>query len=385
MAQMFISYPRESRDVVERLVADLRSSGYDPFFDEQLAGGQRWWDELLSRIEASTAFVPIIGPGYLNSTPCQLESAYAAALGKPFLPIVVEPTPPQLFSEAIASAHWTEYHPAKPATVFAVIRAINELPPARPLPPVMPARPVVPISYMTELQNEISREDEISRSRQLALVAELKPRLKGPDREAALMLLGRLRQRTDVTYQAAVDIDELLAGHGGAASDSRAAPQATPQVEREGPPRPDPGPPPQAAPQPPRASEQPHQQGPPSLGQQQWQAPGQQNWPAPGQQAGQQPAPPWPTGQPIGQPIGQPLAGEPSPKPDNFYLWTILSTVLCCLPVGVVGIVYSSRVDSLWAQGKFAEAIDASNKAKMWAIISAVCGIIAILAVLGSA
>src|SRR5215218_2500124 len=98
MPQIFISYPREYRAIVERLVADLRSSGYDPFFDEQLTGGQPWWDELLSRIEASTAFVPIIGPGYLGSTPCQLESKYAAALGKLFLPITVEPTPPQLFS-----------------------------------------------------------------------------------------------------------------------------------------------------------------------------------------------------------------------------------------------------------------------------------------------
>ena len=43
-------------------------------------------------------------------------------------------------------------------------------------------------------------------------------------------------------------------------------------------------------------------------------------------------------------------------KPDNFLPWAIVSTVLCCLPFGIVAIVYASKVDTLWYAQKQAEA-----------------------------
>ena len=99
-------------------------------------------------------------------------------------------------------------------------------------------------------------------------------------------------------------------------------------------------------------------------------------------QGGQQPA--WQGGQ---QPAwqGQPPAGWPGPQsgypgqrePDNYLVWAILSTVLCCLPLGIVSIVYSTKVSGLWAQGRYGEAQAASDNAKKWAIISAVVGVVA--------
>ena len=59
-------------------------------------------------------------------------------------------------------------------------------------------------------------------------------------------------------------------------------------------------------------------------------------------------------------------------KPDNYLVWAILSTVLCCWPFGVVAIVMASKVDSLWASGCYDEACQASKDAKKWSIISAV-------------
>jgi hypothetical protein len=41
----------------------------------------------------------------------------------------------------------------------------------------------------------------------------------------------------------------------------------------------------------------------------------------------------------------------------------ILCTVLCCLPLGIVSIVYASKVSGLWAQGRYAEAQEASANA----------------------
>ncbi len=51
--------------------------------------------------------------------------------------------------------------------------------------------------------------------------------------------------------------------------------------------------------------------------------------------------------------------------------------MLCCLPLGIVSIVYSNKVSGLWAQGRYAEAHEAANNAKKWAIIGAVVGVVA--------
>lgn len=55
-------------------------------------------------------------------------------------------------------------------------------------------------------------------------------------------------------------------------------------------------------------------------------------------------------------------------QPSN-YLWLgILVTILCCMPFGIVSIVYASKVDSSFAAGKTDEASRYSSKAKTWAL-----------------
>lgn len=56
---------------------------------------------------------------------------------------------------------------------------------------------------------------------------------------------------------------------------------------------------------------------------------------------------------------------------NNYLVWSILTTVLCCLPVGIVAIIYSSQVDGKLRAGDYYGAVDAAKKAKMWCIISA--------------
>lgn len=64
------------------------------------------------------------------------------------------------------------------------------------------------------------------------------------------------------------------------------------------------------------------------------------------------------------------------PKPNNYMVWSILATIFCCLPLGIWSIVCSSKVNSLYQQGDYSGAVDASNKAKKWVIISAIIGLI---------
>ena len=71
-----------------------------------------------------------------------------------------------------------------------------------------------------------------------------------------------------------------------------------------------------------------------------------------------------------------PATGAPIPT----YLWqSIAVTLLCCIPFGVVAIVYASKVEGLAAKGDVPGAMSASANAKKWAIISLVCGLVLIL------
>ena len=73
-------------------------------------------------------------------------------------------------------------------------------------------------------------------------------------------------------------------------------------------------------------------------------------------------------------------AGQPyTPPPGNNMVWAILSTLFCCLPFGIVSIVYASKVDNLWAMGNQQGALDAKRKSKNWAIASAVSSLVVII------
>ena len=77
------------------------------------------------------------------------------------------------------------------------------------------------------------------------------------------------------------------------------------------------------------------------------------------------------------------------PPPDNYLVWAILTTILCCLPFGVVSIVYAAQVNSKWAMGDMAGAYEASRNARLWAIWSAASTLIffvlaIVLSVLGA-
>ena len=78
--------------------------------------------------------------------------------------------------------------------------------------------------------------------------------------------------------------------------------------------------------------------------------------------------PPPPPGYPPQQPVGQ--------VPNNYLVWSILVTIFCCIPFGIVAIVKSSQVNGLWAQGRYAEAQASADSAKKWVIWSVVVGLI---------
>jgi Interferon-induced transmembrane protein len=60
----------------------------------------------------------------------------------------------------------------------------------------------------------------------------------------------------------------------------------------------------------------------------------------------------------------------PSGAISNYLVQSILVTLCCCLPLGVVAIVYAAQVNTKLASGDVAGALAASRNAKMWSWIA---------------
>ena len=60
--------------------------------------------------------------------------------------------------------------------------------------------------------------------------------------------------------------------------------------------------------------------------------------------------------------------------PEDYLVWSILTTVFCCQPLGIVAIIYSAKVESRFLCGDYDGAQEASDKAKKFLTISAILG-----------
>lgn len=78
--------------------------------------------------------------------------------------------------------------------------------------------------------------------------------------------------------------------------------------------------------------------------------------------------------QPQSQP--QPTTPNHKPCPDNYLVYAILTTLFCCLPFGIVGIVKASQVSAKYQAGDYEGAVQASADAKKWSQIALICGIV---------
>jgi hypothetical protein len=81
----------------------------------------------------------------------------------------------------------------------------------------------------------------------------------------------------------------------------------------------------------------------------------------------QQPSPGW---------TPPPPPATPPANIPNYLVPAIISTICCCLPAGVVSIIFATQVNGKVASGDIQGAMDASAKAKMWFIIAIVAGVI---------
>lgn len=68
--------------------------------------------------------------------------------------------------------------------------------------------------------------------------------------------------------------------------------------------------------------------------------------------------------------------GNALPKPDNNMLGAVLSTICCCVPLGIVAIIKASKVNTLYYSGKYEEAVLMADSARKWSIWALVAGVV---------
>ena len=203
MRKAFISYARANRPDVEQLVEHLRELGCDTWVDSSLHGGQDWWQEILRRIADCDVFIPIISYDALNSVACSREFDWAEALGKPVLPVAIEP-PPVALPGRLSRRQHIDY--SKPGERDRAARRLGggllSLPPAPPLPRPAPPPPAAPLSYLTDLVDLLSRPQPLHPEQQRQILVRLRPALRSLDpeeRRGGRAVLDRVGSRAELT------------------------------------------------------------------------------------------------------------------------------------------------------------------------------------------
>lgn len=373
----FISYARADAERVIGIERRLRQLDHVVWLDQALKGGQAWWDEILQQIRDCDVFVAIVSPASIDSRACQRERQYADAIGKPVLPVAISAQMQALPTE-LSRRQLVDYSVPSEDAAFRLAAAVHSLPPAAPLPATLPEPPEIPLSYLAALVDAASSPTTLTKPMQVEMLGQLETGLRSADadeREGAWHILQLLEDRDDVYADTQRRIDQIRETHRRRLSDTGSLdrqtedlPRSTARAKTEWHPNtggvnpepvvrptsavtPSPPPPPRAAPAAP----------PP---------------PDPPQRSVSTPTPARPATNRAPQPARPPTPMQPGPPPASYLVWGIVTTVLCCLPLGVVSIVSATQVNSTWAAGDYAGALAASNKAKTFAIWSAVVGVI---------
>jgi hypothetical protein len=154
MASIFVSYSRKSESTTVDIVRALHAIGHSVWVDQELSGGQIWWDEILKNIRDRDVFVCVIDQNWLDSPACQSEYGYARALSKSVLPILLsESVTVNRLPRELARLQLVDWRARENAQ--GLTRALNRLPTDRRLPEPLPLPPEVPMPYLGDLGEKV--------------------------------------------------------------------------------------------------------------------------------------------------------------------------------------------------------------------------------------
>jgi hypothetical protein len=219
---LFVSHASQDRAAIDRLLAVLRRADQQVWLDDELAGGEAWWETILKNIRGCGVFIVALSNNSLASKPCQAELRYAQALRRPIFPVRIGPIDSVRVTPLAATQVLDYRNPTEDIDTQVIAAVQNQREQAGPLPSPLPEAPEVPFAYLMRLATTLSTP-ELGPSEQAQLVSELRNRLDedyhDPSaRRDIIQLMYLLRDRPDVTWRTRNDIDTLLAANDTALS-----------------------------------------------------------------------------------------------------------------------------------------------------------------------
>ncbi|MGB8390753.1 sensor domain-containing protein [Mycobacterium sp.] len=211
---LFISYSSQDRSTVDALTTALRRGQQQVWFDQELGGGDSWWNKILEQVRSCDVFIVALSNNWLQSKPSQAELRYAKALNRPILPVRIGEID-SMRVNPLAALQIIDYREPTVDAGIQLVTAVHALQSKPvPLPDPLPEEPPVPFGYITRLGNTLA-EKELSPQQQMQLLVELRQGLDedGDDPSARgdiAQLLRMLRLRHDVTYRTRTEIDNVL-------------------------------------------------------------------------------------------------------------------------------------------------------------------------------
>ncbi|ADB73515.1 toll/interleukin-1 receptor domain-containing protein [Geodermatophilus obscurus] len=211
---LFVSYSRKDETAVQELVSDLERAHLSVWHDQELRGGDPWWQDILRRIRQCDVFLFLLSHRSLASKVCLAELSYARALGLPIVPVQVGPVG-NLRVTPVADMKVVDYQERTLAHAVELLNAIQQAASERGrLPEPLPEPPSVPFEYLLRLGTAI-RAEQLTPDQQGDFIRQLREVLETEDdegvRDDARELLRALRRRQDITHRNAQAVDRLLA------------------------------------------------------------------------------------------------------------------------------------------------------------------------------
>lgn len=110
MADLMISYARESSAFVGRLKERLEADGLSLWIDASgILPSAPVLGEIQAAISGAAAVVLVLGPDWLSSEYCQEELKYAWSQNKRLIPLLTEPIDPALVDPRLADVNWIRF------------------------------------------------------------------------------------------------------------------------------------------------------------------------------------------------------------------------------------------------------------------------------------
>ena len=131
----------------QSIANDLAFVDWNVWFDQELSGGQSWWDAILEQIRAADIVLAVVSSEALDSQACKLELQYAQAVRRHVIPVLVAAdVDVALLPPYLAQVQFVDRRTDSKQALLSLLRALKRLPDTPALPVPLPEPPKVPVS-----------------------------------------------------------------------------------------------------------------------------------------------------------------------------------------------------------------------------------------------